>query len=191
VNIGIKVDNKREPVFDDQNKWVDTEPKCIIDFGGEESIILKYEFKNLQDQNASMLSEISILQNNAKERDNLIAHMESEVAILRKKDQEKELYIARMESEIAILRKKDQEKELYIARMESAINKLREEINNKSAYKHPESAVMNPVTPPTVNKEESLLTSNNMRKDNTSNTSMSPKNNITITGKKRKGKNKR
>lgn len=181
VNIGIKVDNKREPVFDDQNKWVDTEPKCIIDFGGEESTILKYDYKNLQDQNASMLSEISILQNKAKERDNIITHMESEIAILLKKDQEKELDIARMDSEIAILRKKDQEKEQYIARMESEIKKLREEINNK----HPESAVMNPVTPPTVNKEESLPTSNNMRKDKTSNTSMSPKYNITFTGKKR------
>ena len=43
VNIGIQVDNKRNPVFDNKNKWVDTEPKYIIYFGGEECTILKYE----------------------------------------------------------------------------------------------------------------------------------------------------
>jgi len=155
VNIGIQVDNKRDPVFYDQNKWVDTEPKCIIDFGGEESTILKYEFKKLLEKNASMLSEIAILQNNAKERDQ---------------------HIARLESAIAILRKEDQEKDLHIARLESAIYKLREEIMKKSADKHAESAVMHPFTPPpTVNKEVPQPTSNKKPKDYTSNTSMSPK----------------
>ncbi|KAF9590872.1 hypothetical protein IFM89_039181 [Coptis chinensis] len=37
VRLGIK----RDPVFDKNNAWVDTQPKNVIDFGGQESSILK------------------------------------------------------------------------------------------------------------------------------------------------------
>ena len=81
--------------------------------------------------------------------------MQSEIAILQNNTKERDLHISRLESEMAILRKKDQEKDQYIASLESAFYKLREEIISKSADdKHPEEAVMHPVTPPPmVNKE--------------------------------------
>ena len=45
-----------------------------------------------------MQSEIAILENNTKERDQHISRLESEMAILRKKDQEKDQHIASLES---------------------------------------------------------------------------------------------
>ena len=41
VNLGIKIDTKRDPVY--EKLWVDTKPKDITDFAGEESLIIKYE----------------------------------------------------------------------------------------------------------------------------------------------------
>jgi hypothetical protein len=41
INLGIQVNTKREAVFDENNIWVDTKPKHVIDFGGQESSILE------------------------------------------------------------------------------------------------------------------------------------------------------
>lgn len=35
INVGIKLGSKREPVYDDNNIWVDTKPKEVIDFAGQ------------------------------------------------------------------------------------------------------------------------------------------------------------
>lgn len=52
VSLGIQVGIKRDPVYDEKNVLVDTHPKNVIDFGGQESSILKIENKILQDENA-------------------------------------------------------------------------------------------------------------------------------------------
>lgn len=36
VSLGIQADTKRDPVYDDNNVWVDTQPKDVIDFGGQD-----------------------------------------------------------------------------------------------------------------------------------------------------------
>jgi len=50
VNLGIRVSNKRVPVYDN-DRWVDTEPLDVTDFAGQENRILSYEVKRLQDLN--------------------------------------------------------------------------------------------------------------------------------------------
>jgi len=50
VKLGIPVGTKRDPVYDNNNVWVDTIPKEVFDFGGDELSILKYENKILKAQ---------------------------------------------------------------------------------------------------------------------------------------------
>ena len=50
VKLGIPVGTKRDPVYDDNNVWVDTIPKEVFDFGGDELSILKHENKILKAQ---------------------------------------------------------------------------------------------------------------------------------------------
>ena len=50
VTLGTQVGTKREPVYDNNNVWVDTQPKEVIDFGGQELTIIKLELKMLQEQ---------------------------------------------------------------------------------------------------------------------------------------------
>lgn len=49
VNVGIKA-TKRDHVYDDNNVWVDTQPKNVIDFGGQESTILELELKLMKEE---------------------------------------------------------------------------------------------------------------------------------------------
>lgn len=167
VNLGIKVDNKRVPLYDENKKWIDTEPKYVSDFGGEDSTILKYELKKLLHQNACMQSEMDILKSNAKERDQLVARMESEIDQLRLKDHEKTKLIADLNNNID--------------RFESIINSQRVSIISNSTDNHQEEVVKHP---PTVSKEGS----NYNAKDSTS---MTPKYNATIDGYKTPKRNKR
>lgn len=57
VKLGIQLGTKRLPVFDNNNIWVDTQPKVVIDFGGQESSILKLMLKILQEQYDKILKE--------------------------------------------------------------------------------------------------------------------------------------
>nr|QHR86556.1 putative DNA polymerase [Picea sitchensis] len=50
VVLGIKVDTKRFAVYSEEGVWVSTKPKNVIDFGGQDSTILKIENKILQEQ---------------------------------------------------------------------------------------------------------------------------------------------
>lgn len=167
VKLGLQVDNKRNPVYDENKKWIDTEPKSILDYGGEDSTIMKYEFKKLQHQNACMQSDMDILKSNAKERDQHVARMESEMAQLRQKDHENTLLIADLNNKID--------------RLESIRNSQRVSIISNSTDKNPEDAVK---LPPTVSKDFS----NNNTKDSTS---MTPKYNATIDGYKTPKRKKR
>ncbi|XP_028052254.1 uncharacterized protein LOC114256772 [Camellia sinensis] len=57
VKLGIQLGTKRLPVFDNNNIWVDTQPKVVIDFGGQESSILKLMLKILQEQYDKIVKE--------------------------------------------------------------------------------------------------------------------------------------
>ena len=77
ISLGIKAGTKRDPVYDENNVWVDTQPKEVIDFGGEESTILKYslnELMFLQDKYALLI------EHKEKESAKRIASLESEIA---------------------------------------------------------------------------------------------------------------
>lgn len=50
VSLGLKLGSKRNPVYDDNNRWVDTQPKYVIDYGGQESTILQFDKMYLQDE---------------------------------------------------------------------------------------------------------------------------------------------
>lgn len=84
VSLGIRVGTKREPVYDKNDVWVDTQPKDVIDFGGQESTILKFELKILQEQLDKKNKEYASLQ---KENAQSIASLESEIAKLREEIQ--------------------------------------------------------------------------------------------------------
>lgn len=61
VNLGIKVNTKREPVFDNNQTWVDTTPLNVTDYAGQEKRILEYNLKCLQKENAMKDREIEQL----------------------------------------------------------------------------------------------------------------------------------
>lgn len=77
VSLGIKVGTKRDPVYDNNNVWVDTQPKDVIDFGGQESSMLKLELKIIQEK----------YDKKEKEYAQSIASLESELAKLREEIQ--------------------------------------------------------------------------------------------------------
>ena len=57
VNLGTKVGNKRDPVYDNNNVWVDTHPKDVIDIDGQYISILIYELNCLQDEYALLKNQ--------------------------------------------------------------------------------------------------------------------------------------
>jgi len=61
VNLGIKVNTKREPVFDNNQTWVDTTPLNVTDYAGQEKRILEYNLECLQKENAMKDREIEQL----------------------------------------------------------------------------------------------------------------------------------
>lgn len=60
VNLGIRVGNKRIPIYDN-TYWVDTAPLEVIDLAGQENRIRIYEVKRLQDLNEKKDREIAYL----------------------------------------------------------------------------------------------------------------------------------
>lgn len=80
VMLGTKVGTKREPVYDNNNVWVDTQPKHVIDFGGQEITALKFDLKCVQDEYALIMDKHAELQQrfikNEKESARRIAESE-------------------------------------------------------------------------------------------------------------------
>ena len=66
VNLGIKIGNKRDPIFDENENWVDTVPLVVTDFAGQEKRILEYQKKLLIDENAQKDREIADLKSKRK-----------------------------------------------------------------------------------------------------------------------------
>lgn len=67
---------KRDPVYDNNNVWVDTHPKDVIDFGGQDSTILKLELKCLQDEYALLKKLFTKKDQESAQR---ISSLESEI----------------------------------------------------------------------------------------------------------------
>lgn len=79
VKLGIKVDSKRDPIYDNNNVWVDTQPKEVIDYKGQELSILKLELKNLKDE-YDFIKELSA--NKEKEYVSELAKLREEIQSL-------------------------------------------------------------------------------------------------------------
>lgn len=58
VNLGIKINHKRNPIFDENEYWVDTEPLVVKDLAGQDIRILIYQKKLLIEDNAKKEKEI-------------------------------------------------------------------------------------------------------------------------------------
>lgn len=58
VNLGIQINNKRSPIYDENEYWVDTMPLVVTDFAGQEIRLLSYQMKHLIDENAKKDKEI-------------------------------------------------------------------------------------------------------------------------------------
>lgn len=58
VNLGIRLNIKREAIYDSNETLVDTKPIEVIDFAGYESSILEYEMKSKDDEIASLRSQL-------------------------------------------------------------------------------------------------------------------------------------
>jgi hypothetical protein len=50
VSLGIQVGTKRNPVYDDNSVLINTIPKVVMDLGGQDVTILKYEVRKLEEQ---------------------------------------------------------------------------------------------------------------------------------------------
>jgi len=50
VSLGIQVGTKRDPVYDSENVLINTIPKDVLDLGGQDLTILKYELRKVQEE---------------------------------------------------------------------------------------------------------------------------------------------
>lgn len=87
VNLRTKVDTKREPVFDNNDAWVDTKPKNVIDYGGQDSTIHKLELKILQEKFDKKEKESASLQKESASLQKELASLLKELAKLREENQ--------------------------------------------------------------------------------------------------------
>ncbi|XP_042479708.1 uncharacterized protein LOC122060651 [Macadamia integrifolia] len=46
-SLGTPASSKRDHVYDENNKWINTQPKEVIDFGGQDNTIIKLDNKEL------------------------------------------------------------------------------------------------------------------------------------------------
>jgi hypothetical protein len=124
LSLGIKLGTKRDLVYDDNNIWVDTKPKEVIDFGGHDITILKYEKKLLQDQ-------LDLKEKEQAELSAKIDLMSDQIASLQK--------LVGMDS---------QELSAQIASLQDQVAKLEAKLEDKqqSAAKLPEVPVIGPKT---------------------------------------------
>ena len=77
VTLGLKVGNKRDILKDNNKNWVDTQPKVLIDYGGQDNSCLKFDLKILREQYA--MKEIEYKQSIASQ-DSVIASQKAELA---------------------------------------------------------------------------------------------------------------
>lgn len=82
MNLGIKVNNKREPVFDNNQIWVDTVPLNVTDYSGNAKKILEYKVKCLQELNEKYIDNLA-------HKDRVIYYLESKVASLTSEERDK------------------------------------------------------------------------------------------------------
>ena len=139
LSLGIKLGTKRNLVYDDNNIWVDTKPKEVIDFGGHDITILKYEKKLLQDQ-------LDLKEKEQAELSAKIDLMSDQIASLQKlvgmDSQELSAQIASLQDQVASQAQMMASQAQMIAKLEAAIL----EDKQQSAAKLPEVPVIGPKT---------------------------------------------
>ena len=62
VRLGINVGTKREPIYDTNNVWVETQPKDVLDFAWQDLTILKLELDSLKEQLATKDKEYNSME---------------------------------------------------------------------------------------------------------------------------------
>lgn len=77
VNLGIRVGNKRNPVYDN-DLWVDTVPLDVTDFAGQDNRIRTVEVKRLQKQYDHLRELLAMKDRDNVEKDREIAYLKSE-----------------------------------------------------------------------------------------------------------------
>lgn len=86
MNLGIKIGNKRDPIFDENSFWVDTVPLVVTDFAGQDQRILKYKNMLLIDENKRKDRDIADLKSKIAKLDSLnkynqMVHVQSDSVI--------------------------------------------------------------------------------------------------------------
>jgi hypothetical protein len=121
VTLGLKMGTKRDPIFDNHNVWVNTQPKDVMDFGGQGDTILKYD----------LIQKDSLSNKTSDER---VENKDELIDELRKKIQNLE----------DMLKQKDNQIEHLNARLETL---LLEKEKEKAPIKQPDSPIQQPESP--------------------------------------------
>ena len=140
INLGIKLGSKRDPVYDNNNVWVDTQPKDVTDFGGQESHILRFELMILRELLDKKDQEYTQrLDKKDKEYACLQKEYAQSIAMLKENAQS----IANLESNLASL-------ESELAKQRELIQSLSADTKPPTKSNHPtaQSPAKPPVTPP-------------------------------------------
>ena len=102
VTLGTKMGTKRDPILDNNNVWVNTQPKDVMDFGGHGDTILKYELMQIDSlmkihTYEERVSNKEELLKNIEEKDELIDRLNKIIKkmedLLGKKDEQIECLV--------------------------------------------------------------------------------------------------
>ena len=161
VRLGVNIGSKRVPIYDTNNVWVDTKPKEVLDFGGQDLTITKLEMKIMQEQLATKdkeLKELATKDLNVKpEYDSLewkyaslynfakrkvsdnseMDKMRSEIARKEAEIVRKEAEIDRKEAELARTKEEMAKKEEEMAKLRSEIAKKEQDSIAAKLYTSP------------------------------------------------------
>lgn len=79
LKLGIQIMNKRNPVYDNNNKWVDTKPLNIIDYGGQEKdiklLLSQLENQSLKEELEKMKNQIESMQEKSQMREEKVTRL--------------------------------------------------------------------------------------------------------------------
>lgn len=100
VNLGIKVGTKRDPVDDKNNVLIDTKPKEVIDFEGQERTILKLENKILEEQLDKKDQEFASVREQLEESTQSIASLQEIIDSIQEQLDKKDQELAKLHEEI-------------------------------------------------------------------------------------------
>ncbi|KAF6147472.1 hypothetical protein GIB67_021298 [Kingdonia uniflora] len=60
LSLRLQMGNKRDPVYDENNLWIDTVPKEVLDLAGEDTSVLKIDLRMVEDELDNKNKELAI-----------------------------------------------------------------------------------------------------------------------------------